>query len=147
MKTTKGTPKTIEEAIANGLEQLGIGKPTPLAINLVKQHIRDFVAQKATCLDDDKKSNACIELFQTIFGERPKGYLVALQWYQGAKHLNDFRANKFNDKDAMTVCDLCGVPDVRILESRPRCPIGTVLFRVNHDDSLTMIEANYDTAD
>lgn len=77
MKTTRGTPKTIEGAIENALqdalEEYGMDfiyhdVSGDKLVNIIRDHVKDFVAQKASCFDE-KKSDTYIELFRLIFGE------------------------------------------------------------------------------
>lgn len=73
---TEGTPKTMLEAIANGLESIGVeGDPfVPSQEALVRFHVKDFCAQKfATALLKARKNpeaqEALQELFKTLFKE------------------------------------------------------------------------------
>lgn len=43
----KGTPKTIDEAILNGLLDAGKHEAHTVQIEFIKTHVRDFMAQKA----------------------------------------------------------------------------------------------------
>lgn len=46
MSSTKGTPRTLEEAIENGIEEFKrVGRPDQEAY-FVRIHVRDFLAQK-----------------------------------------------------------------------------------------------------
>lgn len=42
---TPGTPKNISEAISNGLETINVAV-TPYKVRVIKDHLRDFLAQK-----------------------------------------------------------------------------------------------------
>lgn len=75
MKTTTGTPKTIEQAIDNALtealEEWGhdfiySDVSGQALIRMMKDHLREFIANKATSLDQDKAPHF-IELFERIF--------------------------------------------------------------------------------
>lgn len=61
----KGTPKTIEEAIANGLEEYGFYNNDKIAMFVVK-HVKDFLAQKAFHRDEDIEKGMR-ELFDKVF--------------------------------------------------------------------------------
>lgn len=43
---TNGTPKSLIEAIQNGIEEAGIDAPAEVAAKIAKRHIRDFLSQK-----------------------------------------------------------------------------------------------------
>lgn len=59
MDTNQGTPKTIEEAILNGLrEHLQFTKDSEdQLIRAIKTHVRDFMAQKAFHKDQNVAAN------------------------------------------------------------------------------------------
>lgn len=157
MKTQKGTPKTIDEALENAMEDavenrslnlLPPDSPTykKLLLKCMRLHIRDFMAQKA-CSKDDATADARIEYFQEVFNEKPVGYLLALQWYYGAKHLNEFNGEIFKTEPGRTMRDLVGSPSLLVSVDRPKVPIGHILFAVFDDGKLELIERNYDSSD
>jgi len=60
----KPTPKTIEEAIKNGLEDV---KPGTDPVDTVKLHVKDYLAQKWGILEPET-----IRLWNTVFPEDPR---------------------------------------------------------------------------
>lgn len=64
---SKGTPKTIEEAIANGLEEYGFYNNDKIA-KFVMRHVKDFIAQK-TCHRDEEMEKGMLELFNKVFNK------------------------------------------------------------------------------
>lgn len=75
MDETKGTPKTIDEAISNAYHEWvmrNLDSNTKVLsrldeINIMKTHIRDFVAQKAFHKDETTAQHYR-ELYYKIFG-------------------------------------------------------------------------------
>lgn len=148
MKYRKGTPQNLKGALANGLEEIF---ETPdmsreKMVDVLKAHVRDFAAQVASC-PDDEGGKYYLELFEKIFDETPQGYVLALQWYQGAKSLKDFDGPLYEKGDAKVVSDLVGRQLVVINPIRPPVPKGYVLFKVLRGGELRVIETNYDTSD
>jgi hypothetical protein len=146
MSKNQGTPNTIEQAIINALTTLRPDSQMELIAKTIREHLEDFCSQKVQ-VDDDLKSEAYIEYFQKIFDIRPKGYIRTLQWFQGARKLSDFERSEIKDETALAVFDIIGCSRYEKFETKPDCPKGHVILRINYDDSLTLIQANYDTSD
>ena len=67
MHPTKGTPRTLEEAIRNGLEEYGFINNEKIIQALIP-HIRDFMAQKA--IHKDYTVDAAFKIyFRKVFPE------------------------------------------------------------------------------
>jgi hypothetical protein len=69
-----GTPKTLNEAISNGLYSFGLGNRESPAPLVIEAHVRDFIAQKfgAAMLntsDDALAFNTLANLWEKIIGE------------------------------------------------------------------------------
>lgn len=139
-----GTPHSIEQAISNALNQIETVSNKDERVKIVREHLREFIAN-VTISADERTQEDYIQLFETIFGLTPKGYLLALQWYQDAKKLAEFQKGDVPDEMARSATAILGRPNYILTEKRPRCPIGSVLFRINQDDSLTLLETNYDS--
>lgn len=63
----KGTPKTIEEAIANGLEEYGFYNNDKIA-KFVMKHVKDFMAQKVHNREEIIEKGM-LELFNRVFNK------------------------------------------------------------------------------
>jgi hypothetical protein len=64
----KATPKTLYEAIANGVEACFEGRITDSGIKIIEDHVRDLLAQKFTTATMSNQS--LIDLWAKII-ERP----------------------------------------------------------------------------
>jgi hypothetical protein len=66
----KGTPRTLEEAILNGLkEKYGDVIIDPNLVENIRAHVKDFLAQKfciVTTGEDPKLTKAALSLYKTI---------------------------------------------------------------------------------
>lgn len=78
-ETTKGTPKTLREAIKNGIKMAVFGRAGPFPVDVpaievevsIERHVVDFLAQKFATHEPDHQSEFTQELWKAITG---KGY-------------------------------------------------------------------------
>lgn len=88
-KANKGTPKSLEQAISNGLEEYGFVNNSKLT-GYVLKHVRDFISQKAIA-KDLATDQTIKKFFYKIFNEIPKLIvlgLIGLSIGCGAQGLN-----------------------------------------------------------
>lgn len=71
-KRLRGTPKTLKEALANGLDDLDL-KATDDELDLLARHVDDYIAQHFGTAMLEANANL-LELFETITGRKPKRY-------------------------------------------------------------------------
>lgn len=76
MDMKKGTPNTLNQAIANGLDDAGESIPDKNQ-EIIKTHIRDFLSQKFSwammnCYEDPEKEEMIAQLWEKITGEKIK---------------------------------------------------------------------------
>jgi len=76
MKPDKGTPKSIDEAISNGLTEMLSNTKARIGleadVKIIKAHIRDFMAQKAFH-KDETTARHYRELFYKVFSLNKEG--------------------------------------------------------------------------
>lgn len=75
-----------------------------------------------------------------------KGYIQVLQWYGRIKHLDELNDPEQHTGDAKSVDSLLGFRAPEVYPTEPPCPIGHVVLRVEDDNSLSFVRANYDSS-
>lgn len=76
-----------------------------------------------------------------------RGFICVLQWYHRARHIDYFNHPELMTGDAAAIRDIVGYSPPKIHDTPPNCPIGHVIFRIEHDGKLTLLETNYDSSD
>lgn len=66
----KGTPKTLDQAILNGMEDMGAWQDEKLA-NMIKMHVKDYLAQRfmawaAKAAKQNLTEDQVIEMYRVI---------------------------------------------------------------------------------
>ena len=75
-----------------------------------------------------------------------KGYVEALQWYSRCKTLDELCDPSQHTGDAAAITQILGPMDYPIRADLWSPAIGSVIFRVEDDDTLTLVRANYDSS-
>ena len=76
-----------------------------------------------------------------------KGYIRVDQWHSHARTWDELANPERHTGDAAQVDRLWAFQVPEILKDPPGCPIGSVVLRVEDDDTLTVHRANYDSSD
>ena len=68
---TKGTPKSLRQAIKNGFEDVGNNNPTVEEINLIAVSVKDYLAQKFTTeiINHEDVESILLDLFNKVMKE------------------------------------------------------------------------------
>ncbi len=87
MSPAKGTPKTLNEAIANGLEIAQMaGLDAPDTTQMVESHVRDYMAQKFSIVilaqPDNGRADDLMELFAMVTN-RPRSNRLDTSFLSG----------------------------------------------------------------
>ena len=76
-----------------------------------------------------------------------KGYIRVDQWHSHAKTWGELADPAQHKGDAAQIDKLWAFVVPPILKDPPSCPIGSVVLRVEDDDTLTVFRTNYDSSD